>query len=254
MLRHNTDGRHTIPVFRGNLDSPGRPLGQERRSRCGNRPPGTPTNRRTAVENLHSIRSSAHNIELESNRLVYDRMKNRFQRTARSAVSSAARASLMTAVPVVGDTRAFRVFQPSTAVGASGTCADFVEITARAVYVGTKSVITKTCRSSRGTDGFPLHSGRAGIRTEMYPTINTNFADPLVTDQFTDADQHVNMVFTPAIPAGIGGFVISCDFFVRTRRTIRPAILARIFTLEFQRCGNRVSSDNPTSGSVLCGR
>jgi hypothetical protein len=208
----------------------------------------TPTNRqRTAVENLHSIRSSAHNIELESNRLIYDRMKNRFQRTPRSAVSSAARASLVTAVPVVGDTRAFRVFQPSTAVGASATCADFVEITARAVYVGTKSVIYEDVAAPLAGQ-MDSHFTQVGqeFDTGMYSTVSAYFADPLVTDPFTDADQHLNMVFTPSIPATIGGFVISCDFFARNTTDNQASnfgenFYARVPTV----AGTGFSSDNP---------
>ena len=50
----------------------------------------------------------------------------------------------------------------------------------------------------------------------MYPSDATYFGDPLVTDPSTDNDQHLNMVFTPAVPSTLLGFVVSCDFFPRS--------------------------------------
>jgi hypothetical protein len=53
----------------------------------------------------------------------------------------------------------------------------------------------------------------------MYPSDADNFGDPLLTDPDTDQDQHLNMVFTPKIPAALAGFVFSCDFVPRGPNT-----------------------------------
>jgi hypothetical protein len=203
--------------------------------------------RRTPVEKLHSIRSAAHNVELESNRLIYARMKNRFRHTPRRAAGSAARASLVAAPIVVGDTRSFRVVQFSTAVGASATCSNFIEITARAVYVGSKTIIYEDVAAPLAGQ-MDSHFTQVGqeFDASMYPTISTYFADPLVTDQFTDADQHLNMVFTPAIPSGTGGFVISCDFFDRNATDNQASNLGENFYAGVPAVpGTGFSTDNP---------
>ncbi|HEU4748825.1 MAG TPA: IPT/TIG domain-containing protein [Gemmatimonadaceae bacterium] len=168
-----------------------------------------------AAGRLRSISRPRHNLVLEANRRILTGMKPRFRRTPRSvAPRSPARASVAAAVPVaVGDTRKFRVVQFS---GASVSCATFVEITARAVYVGTKGIVYEDVAAPLAGQ-MDSHFTQLGeeFDTNMYSTVNTYFADPLVTDGFTDGDQHLNMVFTPSIPEGLGGFVISCDFFER---------------------------------------
>jgi hypothetical protein len=202
----------------------------------------------TAIERLQSIRSGAHNIELESNRLILTRMRNRFRRTPRKVAPSSARASLAAGVPVaVGDTRTFRVLQPSTAVGASPTCASFVEITARAVYVGGKGIIYEDVAAPLAgqMDDTFIQLGQA-FDASMYPTVAAYFADPLVTDQFTDADQHLNMVFTPSIPSGFGAFVISCDFFERNTTDNQASNLGENFYARVPTvAGTGFNTDNP---------
>jgi hypothetical protein len=206
------------------------------------------TRQTTAIDRLRSTRSAAHNIQLESNRLIYARMKNRFRRTPRKAAPSSARASLAAGVPVaVGDTRTFRVVQPSTVVGASATCATFVEITARAVYVGTKGIIYEDVAAplaGQMDDNF-VQLGQE-FDASMYPTVAAYFADPLVTDQFTDVDQHLNMVFTPSIPSGLGGFVASCDFFARNTTDNQASNLGENFYARVPTvAGTGFSTDNP---------
>jgi hypothetical protein len=201
------------------------------------------------MEKLQSINSAAHMVELESNRLIYARMKNRLQRTARKSVGSpaAARASFAILPPVVGDTRTFRVIQPSTAVGASGSCSDFVEITARAVYVGSKNIIYEDVAAPLAgqMDSYFTQVGQE-FDASMYPIVSTYFADPLVTDQFTDADQHLSMVFTPSIPSTLGGFVTGCDFFPRNSTDNQASNLGEIFYARVPSVvGTGFSTDNP---------
>ncbi|OYV66330.1 MAG: hypothetical protein B7Z72_11535, partial [Gemmatimonadetes bacterium 21-71-4] len=89
-------------------------------------------------------------------------------------------------------------------------------ITARVAYVGTRSVIWEDVAAPlAGTmDSYFTRVGQEFDAT-MYRSDSTYFGDPLVTDPFTDADRHLDMVFTPSVPSGVAGFVISCDLFAR---------------------------------------
>jgi hypothetical protein len=195
-------------------------------------------------------RSAAHSVMLESNRLVLKRMKTRFQRSPRRSakVSVLAPGTRRTAAVVAGDIRTFRVLQPSTAVGATLSCStDFVEITARAVYVGSRSIIYEDTKAPLAgqMDSYFAQVGQE-FDASMYPSDATYFGDPLVTDPYTDNDQHLNMVFTPSIPAALGGFVLSCDFFARNTTDNQVSnfgenFYARVPTV----AGTGFSTDNP---------
>ena len=164
---------------------------------------------------VQTDRSAMHSLMLESNRLILTRMKSRFQRTSQKSAGPSPRSLRAAANVVAGDTRLFRIFTPSTAVGASASCNDFTEITARAVYIGTKGIIYEDVAAPLAgqMDDTFAQLGQE-FDTSMYPS-DTNFGDPLITDPDTDNDQHLNMVFTPVIPSTLAGFVISCDFFPR---------------------------------------
>jgi hypothetical protein len=171
----------------------------------------------TSIEGLESIHSVMHLQMLETNRRILTEKKNQFRRTPKRASSSLLRTSVSAAaVPAVGDIRAFRVFQATTTVGGGGTCNDFVEISARVAYVGTRAIIYEDVAAplaGQMNDKFALLGQE--FDATMYPSDANNFGDPLITDPHTDMDQHLNMVFTPAVPAGLAGFVVSCDFFPR---------------------------------------
>ncbi len=119
-------------------------------------------------------------------------------------------------VPTVGATRTFRVNQFTTTLGATGSCSSYKEITARVAYVGTKSIIWEDVAAPlAGTmDSYFAKLGQEFDST-MYRSDSTYFGDPLVTDPYTDGDHHLDMVFTPAVPTGLAGFVTSCDLFPR---------------------------------------
>jgi hypothetical protein len=197
-------------------------------------------------------RSSAHSSMLESNRLVLKRMKTRFPRSPRTSakVSVLAPGTRGTAAVVAGDIRTFRVLQPSTAVGAAFSCStNFVEITARAVYVGSRSIIYEDTKAPLAgqMDSYFAQVGQE-FDTSMYPSDATYFGDPLVTDPYTDNDQHLNMVFTPSIPAALGGFVLSCDFFARNTTDNQVSNFGEIFYARVPTvAGTGFSTDNPDS-------
>ena len=171
----------------------------------------------TDIEKLQSIHSAMHLKMLETNRLLLSRMKGSFRHKAQRSTSSSLRASLAVAPPAIGDIRAFRIFKPSTAVGASASCNNFAEISARVVYVGTKAIIYEdvTAPLAGQMDDTFTALGQE-FDTSMYPSDANTFGDPLLTDVDTDNDQHLNMVFTPTMTPGLAGFVISCDFFPRS--------------------------------------
>lgn len=205
--------------------------------------------RSLATEPAPFIRSATHLAELESNRLRATRLKSTFRRSGTKALSTGApvRAALTTAVPVVGQTRTFRVHQPSTAVGGSANCTDFVEITAKAVYVGTRAVVYEDVHAPLvgQMDSYFTRLGQEFDAT-MYPSDSAYFGDPLVTDQFTDNDQHLNMVFTPSIPSTLGGFVLSCDFFPRNTTSNQVSNFGETFYARVPTvAGSGFGSDTP---------
>jgi hypothetical protein len=159
-------------------------------------------------------RTAAHLVQLESNRAIFALLKKNFRRVPGTSIKSGAVSPSLSIVPIVGQTRTFRVLKPSTALGSSANCTDYTEITARAVYVGSRAIVYEDVAA-------PLHGQMDSYFTAlgqefdntMYPSDAAYFGDPLITDPSTDNDQHLNMVFTPAVPSSLLGFVVSCDFF-----------------------------------------
>jgi len=156
---------------------------------------------------------------LEASRAAYAMLRGRARVDARASRTTVGLPAFA-AVPAVGTTRKFRVNQFTTTLNASGSCASYKEITARAVYVGSRSIMWEDVAAPlAGTmDTYFTQLGQEFDAT-MYPSDSTYFGDPLVTDPFTDADHHLDMVFTPAVPTGLAGFVISCDLFPRDSTT-----------------------------------
>jgi hypothetical protein len=189
----------------------------------------------TAIESQLQERAAAHNWMLEANRTLYRELKRDpgfTRRRSAAPVSPALRASmglsLSAAVPAVGETRQFRVNQSS--VGGTPSCNNYVEITAKAVYVGTKGIIWEDVAAPL-VGQMDSHFSRLGQEFDatMYISDSTYFGDPLVTDPDTDVDQHLSMVFTPAIPSNLAGFVISCDFFPRNTTNNQGSNLGEYF-------------------------
>lgn len=182
--------------------------------------------------------TSMHDRVLETNRMMYPAVREAFNARRRrlaaavgSGRSAAASASLAAAaVPAVGSKRTFRVNQFSTVLGASTTCKSFVEITARVAYVGSKSIIWEDTAAPLANmmDSYFTQLGQEFDAT-MYASDATNFGDPLVTNPYTSNNQHVEMVFTPATPKGLAGFVISCDLFARDTLNNPSSNLGEIF-------------------------
>jgi hypothetical protein len=182
---------------------------------------GVPHRAATAMEAAARDRALAHRAVMEANHTIYRKFKNRVRsrRGVAANVSPSVRASVsvpstVRAAVAVGDMRTFRVIQFS--VGGSASCSNFVEVTTRAVYVGTKGIIYEDVAAPLHGQ-MDAHFVRLGQEFDatMYVSDSTYFGDPLVTDVDTDNDQHLNMIFTSAVPAGVSGFVILCDFFPR---------------------------------------
>jgi uncharacterized protein YjdB len=119
----------------------------------------------------------------------------------------------LAALVAPGSTRAFRI--PN--LDATGLCANFLPVTARAVYVGDVAVIWED-------QGAPL-AGQMDDRWQevgreyervMHPIILEYFGDPLAYDAWMANPGRVHMLFSPAVnnfERGVNGFVFSGDFF-----------------------------------------
>ncbi len=179
--------------------------------------------RTTVLESQLRGRAASHTRMLEINRSLYRELRRNRSLAPRSVSKSAGlRAfpglSAAAAIPVVGDTRRFRVGQFSGGSGTT-TCQNYLEITAKVVFVGAKSIIYEDTAAPLAGQ-MDAHFVQLGQEFEatMYPTVSNYFGDPLVNDANTDADQHLNMVFTPAVPSSALGFVSGCDLFPRTTK------------------------------------
>jgi uncharacterized protein YjdB len=171
------------------------------------------------VSAVPKFSESGHARVMAANEALYPAARNAFR--ARMAVGAAVRNRLpsspsRTAIPSVGSTKKFRVDQFTVSVNGGGNCTSFIEITARLVYAGSKSLVYEDAAAPlAGTmDSYFVQMGQEFDAT-MYHSDSTYFGDPLATDAFTDADQHLSMVFTPRMPNLVAGFVTSCDFFQR---------------------------------------
>ncbi len=186
---------------------------------------------RSSEEQLAYDRDAIHARVLEQNRKLYPSMRARlFDLRSKSLAGDRIARSFATTPVAVGDLRKFRVQQFSLALNAPPTCASFVEVTAKVVYVGTRGIMYEDVVAPlAGTmDSYYEQLGRE-FDTSMYASDSAFFADPLLTDAFTDNDQHLNMIFTPSITSGLAGFVTSCDFFPRDSTRFQTSNLGENF-------------------------
>ena len=172
---------------------------------------------------LPGFSEAVHARVLAANAALYPMARREMQRRladGRAAKSGRQLSLAAAAIAAAGSTRKFRVNQFTVSVNGGGNCTSYAEITARLVYVGTKSLVYEDVAAPlAGTmDNYFVRMGQDFDAT-MYRSDSTYFGDPLATDPFTDQDQHLSMVFTPQIPTGLAGFVTSCDFFQRDSTT-----------------------------------
>jgi len=133
-----------------------------------------------------------------------------------SASTGIAQMSSAMTVPTgpVGSVQSIRV----PTITATNFCNTFVEIRARIVYIGTRSVVyvDSAAPDAGQTDEDYRNLGRE-FDNVMFPILNENFGDPLAAD--LDNDGKISMVFTQKVNAfdRLLGFVVSCDFFARNQ-------------------------------------
>ena len=165
---------------------------------------------RDRAERLHASILAGNVATLQRFRAA-GRLPQRGRGAASRSLVPGARSAVV--LPAVGDTRAFRVQQFTTALDAQFSCNNFVDITARAVYVGTHGIVYEDVAAplAKTMDSYYRDLG-AEFDNSMYVVDSTYFGDPLANDRSTDADGHFNMVFTPKITTGVAGFVTGCDF------------------------------------------
>jgi uncharacterized protein YjdB len=209
-------------------------------SRIVQEPPARPARNAFARDELASIILAAvasdavHERILESNRALLTRLRGA-RRALRRSSGGASRTLLpdgarLAEVPALNEVRSFRVKKFDTSLGGSSSCNDYTDIMARAVYVGSKSVIYEDTKAPlAGTMDSYFTSLGQEFDDMMYPVVSTYFGDPLASDQFTDQDGHLSMVFSPVIPSGVLGFVTVCDFFGRDATDNRSSNLGEFF-------------------------
>jgi uncharacterized protein YjdB len=94
-------------------------------------------------------------------------------------------------------------------------CASYRTITARVVYAGSHALILEDVNSALAgrMDSYFQILGQE-FDNVMYPILTQNFGNPLALDSLTDNDGRIAMVVSPVVNSyGVGGFVVSCDFF-----------------------------------------
>jgi len=133
-----------------------------------------------------------------------------------STTNGTAQTSSAMAVPTgpVGSVQSIRV----PTITATNFCNTFVEIRARIVYIGTRSVIyVDSAAPNAGQSDEDYRNLGIEFDNVMFPILNENFGDPLAAD--LDNDGKISMVFTQRVNAfdRLLGFVVSCDFYARNQ-------------------------------------
>lgn len=171
--------------------------------------------RERATTDPEALRDAAHFAFLERDRAQYEQLRARAPRTQPPTSSKAVQARIAD-LPNLGDMRSlYYTF--------SGGCSDTTRvIRAKAIYVGTRSIIwedsANTLQSSADAPltGFYQRLGQI-FDTDQYESVRVNFGDPLLRDGTTDNDGRVHMVFSQRLNgSGAAAFVTSCDQFPRT--------------------------------------
>jgi uncharacterized protein YjdB len=97
-------------------------------------------------------------------------------------------------------------------------CTRYRTIVARLVYRGTHVLVFEDSLAPlrRSMDSYYQAVGQE-FDDVMWGVLNSNYGNPLALDSLLDNDGKVAMVFSPVVNAyGIGGFVVSCDFYPET--------------------------------------
>ncbi|MCC6316961.1 MAG: Ig domain-containing protein [Gemmatimonadaceae bacterium] len=152
-----------------------------------------------------------HLAVLERNRAVYASLRGRHNTTARAL------ARVTRQAPTLGDMR-------SVYYTFSRGCNDTTEvIRARAIYVGTRSVVWEDSANgllSTADSALARAYQRLGriFDQEQYDVVKRAFGDPLRRDAETDADGVLHMVFSQRLnPTNAAAYVTACDQFPRTQ-------------------------------------
>lgn len=167
------------------------------------------------------VRDTAHLAMLERERALYEQLSRRPLSRLRSE------ATRQVTLPAIGDMR-------SAYFTYTAGCSDTTRvIRARAIYVGTRSIIWEdslnTLQSSTDS-ALARYYRRLGVifDTDQYDAVKRHFADPLLRDAQTDGDGRVHMIFTQRLNAtGAAAYVTSCDQYPNA--TARGSNLGELF-------------------------
>ncbi|HEX6535292.1 MAG TPA: hypothetical protein VF041_11875 [Gemmatimonadaceae bacterium] len=135
-------------------------------------------------------------------------------RTTAARVSALRRGVPTSAIaPKLGDTITLHVRD----INVDADCTQGVDVRARTVYVGTKSIITEDVDAPlAGTIDDDYTALGQRFDDAIYPMLVQNFGDPLAWDAQLGNTGKVIMLFSPVLNdnfSGVAGFVSGCDFF-----------------------------------------
>lgn len=154
---------------------------------------------------------------------IHDRIRSEDERLfARARASglravAAAHTAVAEAPPNLGDVLPIRV--PN--INSESFCSNYVEIQARAVYVGSKAVILEDVAAPlAGTLGAYYQALGQEYDNRMAPILEQYFGNPLAVDAQLDNNGRIFMVYTKLVRdmggPGLLGFVVGSNFLPRS--------------------------------------
>lgn len=134
-------------------------------------------------------------------------------RNWRNGITARSLAPGGTTALAVGDPMSLRLRDLNTS-----SCQNFLSITGRVAYVGTRSIIVEdNANELAGTIDTTYAQIGSEFDIVMWPILETNYGNPIVNDAALDNNQKVVMVFTNKVRTfsggNLAGFVSGCDFF-----------------------------------------
>ncbi len=174
----------------------------------------------SAVSVQEAATEREHLARLEQDAQLYRQLGSprRYRKLLRSVLPSGVQSS-QSAVPVpttVGQNAQIKFHYNSC------SAANATPITARVVYVGSKSIVLE---DNAGPLAGKIDADLVALGKEFddvsYPLL-LSFGNPLAYDDSTDANGRIVMLFTPQVnnqSAGLLGFVSACDFYPPTAAT-----------------------------------
>jgi len=154
---------------------------------------------------------------------------------------------MATADVAIGSTRSFRIPDADE----NDLCAEYLAVTARAVYVGPTTVIWEDQAAPlAGTMSERWQQIGLEYESVMHPIIQEYFGNPLAYDDFIGNHGRIFMLFSERVNDfewGINGFVFSGDFFSQETQCASSDEAAVFYGRVPTQAGTDYSGDTPPS-------